>query len=92
MSARVFCTLLYSAKCSTNLRAGILMHYHAKEHKGISRFYRSTPTVVEFLTGYSNLLLGYYYIRQVADAALFESIVYGFVVTETPELILKFIS
>jgi hypothetical protein len=36
-------------------------------------------------------LLGYYYIRIVPDSELFEAIVFGFIVVETPNLVLKFI-
>jgi hypothetical protein len=68
------------------------MFAHSRRNKGNPKWYiRILPPLAEFITGETNLYLGYYYIRQVNNNVLFESIVYGFVIIETPELILKFV-
>ena len=83
-------TFLYSAKCSASVRSSILMIAHAR-HNDNNCFWKYLPCVLEFATAIGNILLGFYYIRTVSDNVLFEAIVYGFIVIETPKLVLVFL-
>mmetsp|Transcript_41352 Transcript_41352/g.30407 ORF Transcript_41352/g.30407 Transcript_41352/m.30407 type:complete len:126 (+) Transcript_41352:169-546(+) len=90
---RVFMTLLYSAKCSVNLRSTILMSNYMKNHpKKGKKCLSFIPVLIEFLTFYNNLMLGYLYINEIAVGEIFDAIVFGFIVIDTPELVLRFTS
>ena len=85
-------TLLYSAKCSVNLRSAMLMFNFSKQKSPYSRLLRTFPSMVELLTFYSNVILGYFYINEVDKYEIFEAIIFGFIVIETPEFVLKFVT
>jgi hypothetical protein len=68
------------------------MFSHAKQNRGKFRGIKWICPFLEMSTAQSNLFLGYYYISKVNDDILFEAIVFGFVILETPDLVLKFIT
>jgi hypothetical protein len=45
----------------------------------------------EFLIGILNLLVGIYYLAHIDIYEIFESIVYGFIIIEAPEIMLKYL-
>jgi hypothetical protein len=84
LTCKILITLLYTGKCCPFLRASFLMYIHHIQEKtnGLLLF-------VVYTYWYSTLCLlaaGTSYIFSVAWVDLLESIVYGFIILETPEL------
>jgi hypothetical protein len=45
----------------------------------------------EFLIGLLNLVVGLYYVANIIVYNIFEAIIYGFIIIEAPEIMLKYL-